>query len=147
MGERKDDPDGSAIALPLERLARLLRAQEHAHGLNPAQWEALRYLARANESARNVTRFAQFHATSKSAASQTLGVLVKKGFVKAQPDPNDPRIKTLNLTARGKRLIQDNPLGGLVDVLEGLQPEQLEHFADVLEVLVKWTLESQASSD
>lgn len=137
----------AAVADLLEHLVHRIQGISFARGLKPAQWVALRYLARANESARNVTRFAQFHATSKSAASQTLGVLVKKGLVKAQPDPDDPRIKTLSLTARGKRLIQDNPLGGLVDVLEGLQPEQLEHFADVLEVLVKWTLESQASSD
>ena len=32
----------------LERLARLMRQRGHGHGLNPAQWEALRYLQRAN---------------------------------------------------------------------------------------------------
>src|SRR5262245_12931964 len=132
----------AAIADLLEHLVHRIQGISFARGLKPAQWVALRYLARANESARNVTRFAQFHATSKSAASQTLGVLIEKGFVKAQPDPEDPRIKTLSLTARGKRLIQDNPLNGMVEVLEGLDAQQLEQFADTVEVLVTWTLKS-----
>lgn len=137
----------AAIADLLEHLVHRIQGISFARGLKPAQWVALRYLARANESARNVTRFAQFHATSKSAASQTLGVLIKKGFVKAQPDPDDPRVKTLSLTARGKRLILDNPLNGLVEVLEGLEEKQLEQFAGTLESLVKWTLQSQKAAD
>lgn len=118
-----------------------------ACGLKPAQWVALRYLDRANESARTVTRFAQFHATSKSAASQTIAVLIEKGLVRAQPHAEDPRTKILSLTAKGRRVFQDNPLNGIGDVLGSLPPAQLEAFAESLERLIAWTLESDRDSD
>ena len=51
---RKDDDDdeveaGAITLRHFMRLARLLRARGHSNGLNPAQWEALRYLAVANQ--------------------------------------------------------------------------------------------------
>ena len=46
LGDEEEEADGRMIVLPLERLARVMRAREHAGGLNPAQREALRYLAR-----------------------------------------------------------------------------------------------------
>ena len=36
----------------LERLARVLQNEAHTGGLKPTQWEALRYLARANRFSR-----------------------------------------------------------------------------------------------
>ncbi len=36
----------------IDRLERLVRASEQAGDLNPAQWEVLRYLARANRFSR-----------------------------------------------------------------------------------------------
>ena len=47
-GERDTQP-AEQIRMRLERLARLMRQTGHAAGLNPVQWEALRYLARAND--------------------------------------------------------------------------------------------------
>ena len=44
----KTSIDSMEIAGPLERLSRLMRGGEHEAGLNPAQWEALRFLSRAN---------------------------------------------------------------------------------------------------
>ena len=44
----EESGDARMIAWPLERLARVMRAREHEDGLNPAQREALRYVARAN---------------------------------------------------------------------------------------------------
>ncbi len=49
----------AAVADLLEHLVHRIQGISFARGLKPAQWVALRYLARANESARNVTRFAQ----------------------------------------------------------------------------------------
>jgi len=137
----------AAIADLLEHLVHRIQGISFARGLKPAQWVALRYLARSEEAARNVTRFAEFHATSKSAASQTLGVLIRKGLIRAQADRADPRVKVLSLTARGRRLIQDNPLHGMVGVLDALEERQLEQFAAVLTRLVTWTQRSPQESD
>lgn len=137
----------AAIADLLEHLVHRIQGISFSRGLKPAQWVALRYLARAEEASRNVTRFAEFHATSKSAASQTLGVLIKKGLVRAQVDRGDPRVKILSLTARGKRLIQSNPLRGIVGVLDSLETRELEQFGSVLEQLVSWTLKAPQEGD
>ena len=41
-------PDALKAADLIERIARLMQAEEQKGPLNPAQWEALRYLAKAN---------------------------------------------------------------------------------------------------
>ena len=46
--DRADDVAAGQTLARLERLARLMRSASQTQGLNAAQWEALRYLSRAN---------------------------------------------------------------------------------------------------
>jgi predicted transcriptional regulator len=55
----------------IDRLERLTRAGEGL-GLNPAQWEALRFLARANRFSRSPAAVADYLASTRGTVSQTL---------------------------------------------------------------------------
>ncbi len=125
------------VAELVEHLMRRLYGASFTHGLKPAQWNALRYFGRANESARTVTAFARFHATTKSSASQTIGLLVRKGFVKTVPAPDDSRSKRISLTPRGRSLLETDPLTGLTEALASLDERQLMTFVEVVDILIR----------
>src|SRR5690606_124477 len=48
------------VILLLDRLSRLSRELQFVDGLNPAQWEALRFVARANRYSRTPTALAEY---------------------------------------------------------------------------------------
>ncbi|QEX24598.1 MarR family transcriptional regulator [Hypericibacter adhaerens] len=116
---------------------RLIYSQSFVHGLNPAQWGALRYLARANESVQTLTHFARAHCVSKAAASDTISALVRKKLVVRNKDPSDGRVMRIGLTAEGRGLLDSDPLNLLVDALEGLLPQQQVQAAEILAVAAR----------
>ena len=81
MADDADDVSGEMIALPFERLARLMRAAEHDAGLNPAQWEALRYLSRAIRFSNSPGALTRYLGATKGTISQTVIALERKGFI------------------------------------------------------------------
>ncbi len=60
----------------IARLGWLFYSQGFVCGLTAAQWTALRYFARANCFSRTVSAFADYHATTRGTASQTVKGLV-----------------------------------------------------------------------
>lgn len=123
-GNNADSAAGEISALDtairLERLARLLRQASHAEGLLPAQWEALRFLARASRFSRSVGAVARYLGTTKGTISQTLQTLEKKGLVTRQARSNDERFVVLNLTVAGTELLTKDPLRQLAGDVEAL---------------------------
>jgi DNA-binding MarR family transcriptional regulator len=109
---RSDDDDDlpapAASLAKLERLARLLRQAGHARGLNPVQWEALRYLARCNALSHSPGAMSRFLGTTKGTISQTVKALEKKGLISKQVDPKDSRGVLLFLTDEGRARLADD---------------------------------------
>jgi DNA-binding MarR family transcriptional regulator len=101
-------------------------------GLHAAQWEALRYFARANESARTVTSFADARGTTQGTATQTVTALVKKGLLMRRQRSDDLRSRQLDLTDHGRDLLASDPLQALVDAVAGLSGEDREALAQGL---------------
>ncbi len=126
-----------AVAELFEHLSRAIYSLSFSEGLNPAQWNALRYLNRANPSSRTMSAFARFHVTTRSTASQTLAALVRKKLIKKARDPDDARIIRLELTTKGQRLLDRDPVNHLVAALESLPPERQRIAADTVETLIK----------
>jgi DNA-binding MarR family transcriptional regulator len=83
---------------------------QFAQGLNPAQWEALRYLGRANRFSRTPTALAEYLRTTKGTVSQTLKALEAKGYVKRAPVPKDRRAVRLDITDSGHAVLRRDPL-------------------------------------
>jgi DNA-binding MarR family transcriptional regulator len=92
----------------IERLARLARAGSYEKGLNPAQWEALRYIARANRFSRTPAALADYFKASRGTVSQTLIALEEKGLVEKTKGARDARVVVLALTAEGRRMLTND---------------------------------------
>ncbi len=88
--------------------------------LTPAQWMALRYLSRANRFSRTVSAFADYHATTRGTASQTVKRLIEQGFLTRTPSARDGRSVRLELTKKGRGALLDDPLEALVRSVGGI---------------------------
>jgi len=97
----------------IDRIERLARGGVPVHGLNPAQWEALRYLSRANRFSRTPAGLAAYLGSTRGTVSQTLIALEQKGFVARQVNGRDRRSVALGLTAEGREALGADPLLGI----------------------------------
>mgnify|MGYP000029446059 CR=1 FL=1 len=108
------------IAIALYRIAQsiqiMLRRAGQAHGLSPAQVQALLFLAYARPGVRTIGGLAQRLQATLATASEVADALERKGLVAREPWPEDHRIITLRLTGNGRRRVAD--LEGLLDDLE-----------------------------
>ncbi|HZD53488.1 MAG TPA: MarR family transcriptional regulator [Woeseiaceae bacterium] len=130
-------PKPNAIIEVLEQVLRAVYSQSYADGLNPAQWSALRYIHRANPSARTPSAFAKFHMSEKSSASQTISALVRKGLVTKVTDTADRRVVRLELTSEGDEYLKRDPQAALVEAVAGLAPTQQRDLAEAAEALAR----------
>lgn len=104
----------------IDRLERLNRMGTGVHGLNPAQWEALRYLARANRFSRTPAALADYLGSTRGTVSQTLIALEDKGLVAREQSARDKRSVELSLTERGSGVLGEDPILLLArDLAEG----------------------------
>ena len=124
------------IAIMLERLGRVLQNEAHTCGLKPTQWDALRYLLRANQFSRNPTTLTSYLGMTKGTVSQTLNALERKGFITKETDLHDRRTVSLELSATGRAVLEKDPMNTLVQSIEGLaEPERrtlLDNLNDIL---------------
>jgi DNA-binding MarR family transcriptional regulator len=123
MAKTEDEKENGLVAettIRLERLARLMRQAGHAEELVPTQWEALRYLARANRLSRSPGAVATYLGATKGTVSQSLQTLEKKGLLTRQDRKDDVRFVTLGLTDAGVALLKRDPLRSLCATLEAM---------------------------
>jgi len=99
-----------AIASLVDRLSRLAHSLQYSHGLNPAQWNALRYLARANKYSTSPGVLADYLGTTKGTVSQTLIALESKGLIRRIRCDDDRRKVRLGLTEAGETMLGLDPL-------------------------------------
>ncbi len=120
----------------LGQLAYVVAGAGHRHGLTAAQWAALRFFGRANRFSRTVSSFAEFHATTKGTASQTVRRLVDGGFLEKTPSGTDGRSHRLDLTDAGRKALADDPLNDVLGSLRTLAPGTRARFVDTLRRLL-----------
>jgi DNA-binding MarR family transcriptional regulator len=104
----------------VNRLGRTIHCLQFAEGLNPAQWEALRFLGRANRYSRTPSALAAYLGTTKGTASQTVKSLETKGLVCRAAHPRDRRGVLLDLTEAGTAFLGRDPLCRLKGAVETL---------------------------
>jgi DNA-binding MarR family transcriptional regulator len=106
----------------LDRLARVAHGAQFCAGLNPAQWQALRYLARANRYSRSPGAIAEYLGATPGTISQTLIALESKGYIRRSRAAGDRRSVDVALTLEGEALLAHDPLtvlGGAIEELSG----------------------------
>jgi len=141
----KDPSSSSQRALEnIERLARLMRSAGHSLGLVPAQWDVLRYFARANRFSDSPIAAAHYLGTTKGTISQTILGLVRKGLLKSQSRGSDARSVAVGLTDKGKDLATRDPLAALGQDLVELKEKTAKHFGRAVEELLKSETQRQA---
>jgi DNA-binding MarR family transcriptional regulator len=131
---------GISEAVVLERLARLMRAAEHEGDLNPAQWEALRYIGRANRFSNSPGALTQYLGATKGTVSQTVIALEKKGLVAKGPRPEERRSVSLTLTESGGAMLARDPWQRLGAEIDKLGPKTRKRFARALRDLLQGQL-------
>ena len=108
----------------LLQVGRLVQAESYDGELSPAQWMALRYLARANPFSRNPSAFAEFQATTRGTASQAIKALEANGYLARQRSKADGRSVSLRLTSKGKKALARDPFEVLVDAVDALDANE-----------------------
>ena len=133
-----------ALAELMDQISRLNDSASFVHGLNPAQWAALRFFAEANPQVRTTTAFARYHATTKGTASKSVRALERKGFLTRERSIHDGRAAILEVTEHGRRLLREDPLNDLARCMDGLSDQQRFTLAETLETVVRTMLANYA---
>ncbi len=140
----KNHPSDTNAAELLQRLSRLLANDQLAHGLNPVQWEALRFFSKANRYSSSPSALTAYLGVTKGTVSQTIKALERKGMVRKQPLASDRRAVSIHLTAAGRRYLADDPLASLSRVLGNLPTKTEQELGTLLqELLVSMLSERQ----
>lgn len=116
----------------LTHLANVMQSEGRVCGLSSAQADALMYFAHANRLSRTVSAFAEFHATTRGTASQTIKSLVDRGLLVRTKAGVDGRRTRLDITQEGRSLWAGQDTLGLVKLVAGLQEHQRTSLAEIL---------------
>ncbi len=126
-----------ALAELLDLTSRLLHSRGYAMDLFPAQWVALRYLAKAPTEKRTSSELARFQGMANGPVSRTVRTLIIKGLVtKAATQPKG-RAEILELTPAGHALMQSDPLIEIATILGALPREERAVLAVALERILR----------
>ncbi|GFO72200.1 MarR family transcriptional regulator, negative regulator of the multidrug operon emrRAB [Bathymodiolus japonicus methanotrophic gill symbiont] len=94
----------------IERISTLLRAEQRkkysALGLQPVHVQTLDYLASCNRFSDTPAAVTDYLGLTKGTVSQTLQVLVRKGYLEKQQDTVDKRIVHLKILTPGQELLK-----------------------------------------
>lgn len=127
----------------IERIARLNASEEWTDDLNPTQWAALSYLARANRFSRSPSQVAEFMAATRGTISQTLKALARKSYIKEVRSDTDRRWISYEVTSKGKKTLSRPSKSN--QAITGLNASDIEMLAEGLEVFVRATLTARGN--
>jgi MarR family transcriptional regulator, negative regulator of the multidrug operon emrRAB len=95
----------------IERMAALLRSEERKKctelGLQPVHLQVLDYLSRCNRYSDTPAALTNYLGMTRGTVSQTLLLLMKKGFINKTVDTNDRRVIHLSLLAEGESVLKN----------------------------------------
>lgn len=125
----------------IDRLGRINAADEWGQDINPTQWTALSYLAKANRFSRAPSQVSDFLAATRGTVSQTLKALAKKGLVEETRSKQDKRSISYSVTDAGRVLFQKNST--IEDALLRMDEHEATILIDGLENLVRNALKQR----
>ena len=127
--------DASVVARLLEQTARAVYDARGPKAIHAGQWAVLRYLARAGRQARTVGGGATYLGVTHAPASRAVASLARKEYVTVKPDPDDRRVRRVELTATGMAILEQDPVHKLTDAIDALSAEKRKDLAAMLETL------------
>jgi DNA-binding MarR family transcriptional regulator len=136
----------SNVARQFELCARRMHAINHEHGLYPAQWTILRYLAAMPEELRTSAETARYQHLAVGAVTRTVRTLITKGLVSKRPSKVHHRAEQLDLTERGIALLGSDPFHAVDLAIRTLGDSDRAVFSRVLEILNGAMLEKEPAA-
>lgn len=133
--ELKGRMDSSVVARLLEQTARAVYESRGPRAIHPGQWAVLRYLARAGRQARTVGGVAEYLGVTHAPASRAVAALARKNLVTVKADPEDRRVRRIDLTAAGRSLLDHDPVHRLSNAIDELPADRQREFATTLEAV------------
>lgn len=127
--------DASVVARLLEQTARAIYESRGPKAIHAGQWAVLRYLARAGRQARTVGGVAAYLGVTHAPASRAVASLGRKQFVVVKADPEDRRVRRIDLTPAGRALLEHDPVHRLTSAIEELSSDRQKELAATLEQL------------
>jgi len=127
----------------LVQAARVVLAERESAKLTSSQWMALRFFSRANEYSRTLSGFAAYQATTRGTASQTIKTLEREGYLERDKSTRDGRSSVVCLTAKGCKMLSQDPIVGLIDVIEGFDRQAMLTLRNALRNVVALPTESR----
>lgn len=121
----------------LSRFARIIAADGYSHGLQPVQWQALQFLARANRFSRTPKGLTTWLGQTKGSVSQTILALEGKGLVSRAPDDDDRRVVRVELTGAGRTLLEDPPAAMASQMLGFLPQAERDRVVGAVEAMLR----------
>ncbi len=125
----------SALARQFELCARQMHAINHDHGLYPAQWTILRYLAAMPEERRTSAETARYQHLAVGAVTRTVRTLITKGLISKRRSKVHHRAEQLDLTESGAALLRQDPFRAVDHAIRGLPETDQAVFSRVLGTL------------
>lgn len=107
-------------------------------GLSMPQFSILMQLH--HKGACGVSNISERFDISNAAASQLVEKLVQGGFIKREEDPHDRRAKLLNLTDKGRKLIEqgiEQRYGWMEELADKLSAEERAKVSEALNILTE----------
>ncbi|MEZ6030063.1 MAG: MarR family transcriptional regulator [Hyphomonadaceae bacterium] len=127
--------DASIVARLLEQTARAVYDSRGPRAIHAGQWAVLRYLARAGRQARTVGGVASYLGVTHAPASRAVSSLARKDLVVVRADPEDRRVRRIDLTTTGRALLEHDPVHRLTAAIEDLSADKQRELAATLEAL------------
>ncbi len=127
--------DASVVARLLEQTARAIYESRGPKAIHAGQWAVLRYLARAGRQARTVGGVATYLGVTHAPASRAVASLARKDYIVVKADPEDRRVRRIDLTPAGRQLLEHDPVHRLTTAIEGMSGERQKELAATLELL------------
>lgn len=125
----------------IERLTRINAADDWTDDLNPTQWTALSYLARANRFSRSPSQVTEFMSATRGTVSQTLKALARKGLIEEIRSLTDRRWTSYAVTAKGLSALDRSST--IEQALMDMTPSDKDGLADGLETLLRSVLKAR----
>lgn len=121
------------LAELIDQIGRFASGEGFVSGLTESQWSALRYFSKANRFSRTVSAYAEFHATTRGTASQTIKTLVDQGYLTRTRSEVDGRSTRIDLTSKSQAVLADDPFELLIRATDALEHEDREQMIRTLE--------------
>ena len=131
----------SGVRETIDRLGRILASDEWIDEINPTQWTALSYLARANRFSRSPSQVAEYMESTRGTVSQTLKSLAKKGLIVESRSQKDKRSISYSPTEKGLSVLQRN--NSIDDAVSSIGSEERSELLAKLEEIIRLTLKQR----